>query len=81
MGGIRGRGDFRQLQPFAQFLARHHVPRTIEEHRENLKRLSLKPNPDALLTQFAGTQVHLENAKTEVDACLTIFWHGNLHID
>jgi hypothetical protein len=48
-------------KPAAQLLPRDDLTRPLEQHRKNLERLFLEPNPRATLAQFSGAEVSLEN--------------------
>jgi hypothetical protein len=48
----------------------------FEECRQDLEGLFLEANSQAVLAQFAGTKIQLENPKTEAPANLMVFLHG-----
>jgi hypothetical protein len=48
----------------------------VEQHHEDLERLFLQPNAQAVLAQFASAQVQFENPKPEMSANVMVFLHG-----
>src|SRR5439155_12751581 len=49
----------------AQFIARHHAARIFEQCTEDLPRLGLKADTNALLAQLSGLQIHLERSELD----------------
>src|SRR5438552_2270054 len=64
--GVRG------PEPFLKILASNNFAGIQHKHREDLKRLFLKPDALAVLAQFAGPEVHLENPEAEALAELRL---------
>ena len=58
--------DERPCRPetLPQLLARHDLARPLDHHRENFKRLILKPDADSPFPQLARAQVDLEGAES-----------------
>ena len=54
----------RRPEKLAELLAHHNLARPIDHHRENLKRLILKPDADSPFPQLARAHVDLEGAKS-----------------
>src|SRR5207237_374751 len=52
-------------KPAAQFIARHHAARIFEQGTEDLPRLGLKADTNALLAQLSGLQIHLERSELD----------------
>jgi hypothetical protein len=50
----------------------------LEQHRQDLEGLLLKPDSSAALAQFASTKIHLEDPKTEPPADLMVCVHENV---
>jgi hypothetical protein len=48
------------------FLARHHLARTLEKHPQNLKGLILQPDLGSVLAEFGGSQIEFERAETDI---------------
>jgi hypothetical protein len=48
----------------------------FEQHRQDLKGLFLKPDLQALFTQFSSAKIHLEDPKAKPPGKLMIVWHG-----
>ena len=46
-----------------QFFPSHHLPWSLQEYREDLKRLFLQLDPRAVAPQLTGSEVNLENSK------------------
>src|SRR3954463_7074351 len=57
-------------QAIAQSVARHHLTGVFEQSDEELEGLILKAHSDALPSQFAGVEVHLEHSKL-LSTCLS----------
>src|SRR5262249_2602172 len=49
----------------AELFAGQHFSRSLEQHHQHVERLSLQPEPDAVLAQLAGADVDLESAESE----------------
>jgi len=58
-----------------KFLATDDLAGVLEQHRQDLEGLFLKPDSQAALAQFASTKIHLENPKTEPPANLMSGFH------
>jgi hypothetical protein len=72
-----GRPEF-----LAQLLARYNIASALQEQGENLKRLLLQTKPGAVLAQFAGGEVELEDSKTRDSAGVAFEgWHGQWATD
>ena len=54
-------------QAIADFFPGDGLAGTFEQHRQNLKRLLLKPDSDSPLPQLAGAKIDLEHGKTQTD--------------
>jgi hypothetical protein len=52
----------------------------LEQHLQNAERLFLQANSLALLAQFAGTQIRLEDPKSEPTANLLVVRHGGVSL-
>jgi hypothetical protein len=50
-------------KPLLQFLPRDHFPRVLEQHAQNLNGLAAEWEPEAVLAQFACTQIKLERSE------------------
>jgi hypothetical protein len=59
-----------------QFLAGYDLAGVLHQHREDLKRLFLEPNSQAVLAQFASAKIQFENAEAEPPAMLLAVPHG-----
>ena len=55
-----------------QFLAADDLAGVLEQHRQDLEGLLLKPDSQAALAQLAGTKIQLEHPKTEPPADLIV---------
>ena len=62
-------------QPVAKLFPGHRLTGPLEQHRQNLKRLLLKPEPHAVFPQLAGSKIDLEYAETEAHGSAGL-WHG-----
>jgi hypothetical protein len=51
----------------------------LKQHRQELEGLCLKVDSEAVLAQFASTNIQLENSKTEPHAEVKVFLHGELN--
>ena len=60
---------------FLQFLARYNLTGVLDQHRQDLKGLLLKPDAQPVLTQFPRTKIQLEHSKAEPRSNLTVFLH------
>ena len=52
-------------EPLAQLFTRDQVARSLQQQREDLERLLLKPDADASLPQLAGLQIQLEDSEPD----------------
>jgi hypothetical protein len=68
-------------EPFLKFFASYDLAGVFKQHRQDLEWLFLKPNAQAVLVQFAGAKIHLENSKTELPVRLMVFLHGDVDLD
>jgi len=50
---------------FLQFFPRYDLAAVFEQYRQDLKGLLLKPNLQAVLAQFARTEIHFKDPKPE----------------
>ena len=66
-------------QLFLKLLADYDLAGVLKQHRQNLKRLFLKANSQAVLAQFAGAKVQLENPKAEPRAEVKVFLHKEVN--
>jgi hypothetical protein len=60
---------------FLKLLASHDVAVVQKQHRQDLERLFLEPEAQAMLAQFACLKIQLENSKTEQPARLMVVLH------
>src|ERR1700688_4371973 len=60
---------------FLKFFASYDLAGVFKQHRQDLEGLILKANPKAVLAQFAGAKIQLENPKVEPPAKLIVFPH------
>ena len=65
---------------FLKFLASYDLAGVFKQHRQDLEGLILKANSKAVLAQFAGTKIQLENPKVEPPARLIAFPHVELNL-
>jgi hypothetical protein len=63
---------------FLKVLATDDLTVMLEQHRQDLEGLLLKPDSSAALAQFASTKIHLEDPKTEPPADLMVCVHENV---
>ena len=63
-----------------KFLATDDLAGVLEQHRQNLEGLLLKPDSQAALAQFASAKIHLENPKTEPPARLMVRFHAEVNL-
>src|SRR5207249_6421674 len=63
-------------QPVAKLFPGHRLAAPFEQHREKLKRLLLKSEPHAVLSQLAGSLIDLEYDDTKVDSSCSLCY-GN----
>src|SRR5207237_1950265 len=54
-------------QSVTKLFAGNRLTRPFEQHHQNLKGLLLKSQPHAVLPQFPGSKINLEDAETEAD--------------
>ena len=54
-------------QSVTKLFAGDRLTRPFEQHHQNLKGLLLKSQPHAVLPQFPGSKINLEDAETEAD--------------
>jgi hypothetical protein len=50
----------------ADFFARDHLARTLQQHPEYLKGLILKPDPDAVFAQLGCSEIELKWTETDI---------------
>src|SRR4029078_2930563 len=62
-------------QPLLKVFAPDDLAGVLEQHRQDLEGLLLKPDLQAALAQFASTKVHLQHSKTEPPAILMVWFH------
>jgi hypothetical protein len=67
-------------QVFLQFFPSNHFPGVLQQHREHLKWLFLKPHLHAVLAQFARPEIHLEDTKTETPVGMFCLWHRKVNL-
>src|SRR6202521_4068369 len=60
-------------ESFLKFLASYDFAGVLHQRRQDLEGLFLKPYSQAVLAQFAGAKIQLENPKTEPHAEMKIF--------
>jgi hypothetical protein len=60
---------------FLKFLAGYDLAGMLHEHRQDLEWLFLKAKSKAVLAQFAGAKIQLENPKAEPHAEVKVFLH------
>ena len=60
---------------FLNLLASDDLAGVLEQHRQDLEGLFLKPNSQAVLAQFASSKIQLENPKTEPPTRVRVLWH------
>ena len=65
--GIRG------PEPLLQILARYDLADVLDQHGQNLKRLLLNSDLQSVLSEFAGTEIKLEDAKAKTPRKMMIF--------
>ena len=65
----------RRPKSFLEFLASYHVSGMLKQHRQDLQGLFLKANPQAVLAQFAGAKIQLENSKSQPRTGVKVFMH------
>ena len=63
-----------------KFLAADDLAGVLEQHRQDLEGLLLKPDSQAALAQFASTKIHLEHPKTEPPASLMVCFHEEVNL-
>jgi hypothetical protein len=61
---------------FLKFLASYDLAGVLQQYRQELDGLFLKANSQAVLAQFAGARIQLENPKTEPHPEMKVFLHG-----
>jgi hypothetical protein len=66
---------------FLQFFARYDFAAVFEKNRQELKRLLLKPDLQAVLAQFSSKKIHFEDPKAKTPGALMIVWHGENGLD
>jgi len=52
----------------------------LQQHRQDLKGLLLKPHSQAALAQFARTKIHFEYPKAEPSANRIAFFHAEVNL-
>jgi hypothetical protein len=62
-------------QVFLKFFSGNHFTGVLQQHRKHLEWLFLQPDLHAVLTQFTGPKIHLENSKTEAPVGLFCLLH------
>jgi hypothetical protein len=62
-------------QPLLKVFAPDDLAGVLEQHRQDLEGLLLKPDLQAALAQFASTKVNLEHSKTEPPGILMVWFH------
>lgn len=65
---------------FLKLLAGNHFAVVLEQDGQDPEGLFLKAHAEAMLAQFAGAEVHLENSETEPPTGLIGFFHGELKL-
>ena len=63
-----------------KFLATDDLAGVLEQHRQDLEGLLLKPDSQAALAQFASTKIQLEDPKTEPPANLMVRFHDEVNL-
>ena len=63
-----------------QFLAADDLAGMLEQHRQDLEGLLLKPDSQTAFAQFAGTKIQLEHPKTQPLANLTVRFHEEVSL-
>src|SRR5215469_2486063 len=61
---------------FLKFLTGYDLAGVLKQHYQDLEGLFLKPDLQAVLAQFARTQIHLEDAESESPRKMLSLWHG-----
>ena len=61
-----------------QFLATNDLAGALEQHRQDLEGLLLKPNSQDSLAQFGRTKIQLEHPETEPPANLIVVFHDEV---
>jgi hypothetical protein len=64
-----------------KFLASYDLARVLEQHRQELDGLFLKPYSQAVLAQFAGAKIQFENPKTQPPANVMVLSHGQVNLN
>jgi hypothetical protein len=64
---------------FLKFLAGYDLAGMLQKHRQDLEWLFLKANSKAVLAQFAGAKIQLENPKAEPHAEVKVFLHKEVN--
>ena len=62
-------------QPLLKVFAPDDLAGVLEQHRQDLEGLLLKPDLQAALAQFASTKVNLEHSKTEPPGIPIVWFH------
>jgi hypothetical protein len=62
-------------QPLLKVFAPDDLAGVLEQHRQDLEGLLLKPDLQAALAQFASAKVNLEHSKTEPPGILMVWFH------
>jgi hypothetical protein len=64
---------------FLKFLTGYYLAVVLKQHRQDLEGLFLKANSKAMLVQFAGAKIQLENPKAEPHAKVKVFLHKEVN--
>src|SRR5260370_12542220 len=64
---------------FLKFLASYDFAGVLKQHRQELEGLFLKADSHAVLAQFTGAKIQLENPKTKPHVEVKAFLHGNVN--
>ena len=65
-------------QPLLKVFAPNDLAGVLEQHRQDLEGLLLKPDLQAALAQFASTKINLEHPKTEPPGNLMVWFHDEV---
>jgi hypothetical protein len=52
----------------------------LEQHRQHLEGLLLKPDPQAAFAQFASPKIQLKNPKTDPADDLMVWFHEDVNL-
>ncbi len=61
---------------FLEFLTSYDIAGVLKQQGQDLERLLLNANSQAMLAQFASPKIKLENPKTEPHAVVKVFLHA-----